>query len=142
MRHRTTFVTYNAADALAGLGAAGTFAYTIENVTGFLESVTYVKDATAPMGNSSVIGVFRVEDPANLGAFPVYYNAACSASFVAHPLHVAAKSSDATALTTYVRQYFSNETVLVNISDATDHAAGGTVATIVLHFSQPDPVRR
>lgn len=142
MRYRFPFTTHVQADEDAGLGDKGTIILTIGNVYGYLESVQYIKPASGGMGNSSNIGVFLYTDLVNPSDFPIYFNTACAASFLAYPRALEQKHSDGSNLTTYGKQYFSGDNILIAIDDTADNPAGGTTGTIILRFSGAEPVRR
>lgn len=138
MRHHQAFTTYTISNEL---GEPGEYVYVL-TVSGYLESIQYIKHGSNPVTDTMDIGIFYIFDESNLAAFPIFLKNNVAASFLAHPRVLTQKASDGTDTTQYEKIYLANERIAITINDTEGGSAGGKQGNLLLRFSEADPVRR
>lgn len=113
---------------------AETATWTIEGVTGFLESFEYIKAGTAPYDNTVD---FSLATASGVTIFAKLNN---TASFLAMPRRLEQKDTDGTDLATYARVYFSNETLVLTVDNTQAATGNAKVGSFCLRFSNANPI--
>lgn len=113
---------------------AETATWTIEGVTGFLESFEYIKAATAPFDNTVDFTL------ATASGITLFSKANAAASFLAMPRRLETKDTDGTDLATYARMYFSNETLILTVDNTQAASGAAKVGSFCLRFSNANPI--
>lgn len=134
MKIRIPFTTHSDSE---GDHVPGFYAQTIEaGVTGYLESIQYIPDATAPIGSNADMALFSVNNLADEDQFPIWQTSNVSSSFWHQPRFPTHKSSDGTAISSqYAPLYLSGDPLIFVIDDSSDNPTGGTSGVILLRFS-------